>query len=184
MTLEQLVDRHYAEINSGDFSDVAEIFGADVVTQVPGSAPMSGIDPFVAYGQGFLRAFPDGRIHRDRYVEAGDRIIVEGRFTGTNTGPLETPAGGPAADRPVPGTAVRRRLPGRRRQDHRAPHLLRPGRDAGPARPGARAGLRVTDRGRRPTTGALHTQRPGPDDAGESARRSSSGTLGDREPYC
>ncbi|NYJ04092.1 ester cyclase [Petropleomorpha daqingensis] len=93
MTLEQLVDRHYAEINSGDFSDVAEIFGADVVTQVPGSAPMSGIDPFVAYGQGFLRAFPDGRIHRDRYVEAGDRIIVEGRFTGTNTGPLETPAG-------------------------------------------------------------------------------------------
>jgi steroid delta-isomerase-like uncharacterized protein len=93
MTLEQLVDRHYAEINTGDFSDVAEIFGSDVVTEVPGSAPMAGIDPFVAYGQGFLRAFPDGRIHRDRYVEAGDRIVVEGRFTGTNTGPLQTPAG-------------------------------------------------------------------------------------------
>jgi ketosteroid isomerase-like protein len=93
MTLEQLVDRHYAEINSGDFSDVAEIFSGDVGTQAPGSEPMSGIAPFVAYGQAFLRAFPDGRIHRDRYVEAGNRIVVEGRFTGTNTGPLQTPAG-------------------------------------------------------------------------------------------
>jgi len=102
MTLEQLVDRHYAEINSGDFSDAAEIFGDDVVTQAPGGEPMAGIAPFVAYGQAFLRAFPDGRIHRDRYVEAGDRIVVEGRFTGTNTGPLQTPAGElPPTGRPL-----------------------------------------------------------------------------------
>ena len=93
MTLEQIVDRHYAESDTQDYSDAAEIFSADVVTRAPGSEPMSGIDPFVAYGQGFLRAFPDGRIHRDRTVEAGDRIVVEGRFTGTHTGPLQTPAG-------------------------------------------------------------------------------------------
>jgi len=93
MSLTGIVDRHYAEINDKDFSDAAEVFSADVVTQAPGSGPMSGIEPFVAYGLAFLRAFPDGRITRDRVVEAGDRIVVEGRFTGTNTGPLQTPAG-------------------------------------------------------------------------------------------
>src|SRR4051794_368427 len=102
MTPLQTVDRHYAEINGNDFSDAAEIFSPQLVTQVPGSEPMSGIEPFIAYGQGFLRAFPDGHIHRDRTLESGDRVVVEGRFTGTNTGPLQTPAGElPATGRPM-----------------------------------------------------------------------------------
>src|SRR5919112_391397 len=92
MTHQQLVDRHYAEINTADFSDVTELFSADVVTHVP-EGPLTGIEPFVAYGRTFLRAFPDGRIHVDRYLESGDLGVVEGRFTGTNTGPLQTPAG-------------------------------------------------------------------------------------------
>ena len=35
MTLVQLVDRHYAEIESDDFSDAAEIFSPDVVRRRP-----------------------------------------------------------------------------------------------------------------------------------------------------
>jgi ketosteroid isomerase-like protein len=102
MILEQLVDRHYAEINTNDFSDAADLFRPDVVTQAPGSEPMSGIEPFVAYGRAFLQAFPDGRIHRDRSVEDGHRVVVEGRFTGTHTGPLHTPAGEiPPTGRPM-----------------------------------------------------------------------------------
>jgi ketosteroid isomerase-like protein len=102
MTLLETVDRHCAEINGNDFSDAAELFRPDVVTQAPGSEPMSGIEPFVAYGQAFLRAFPDGRIHRGRSVEDGDRVVVEGRFTGTHTGPLQTPAGEiPPTGRPM-----------------------------------------------------------------------------------
>jgi steroid delta-isomerase-like uncharacterized protein len=93
MTHQQLVDRHYAQINSNDFSDVAELFSPDVVTEVPDAGRLTGIEPFVAYGRAFLRAFPDGRIHGDRNLEDGDRVVVEGRFTGTNTGPLQTPAG-------------------------------------------------------------------------------------------
>ena len=93
MTPLTLVDRHYAQINSNDFTDATELFSPDVVTQPPGSDPLTGIEAFVAYGEAFLRAFPDGRIHGDRYVESGDRVVVEGRFTGTNTGPLQTPAG-------------------------------------------------------------------------------------------
>lgn len=102
MTLEQIVERHYAEINHNDFSDAAELFSPDVVTEVPGSAPLVGVEPFVGYGQAFLRAFPDGQIRADRYIEDGDHIVVEGRFTGTNTGPLQTPAGAlPATGRPL-----------------------------------------------------------------------------------
>jgi hypothetical protein len=50
MTHQQLVDRHYAEINNKDFSDVADLFGSDVVTQVPDAGLLTGIEPFVAYG--------------------------------------------------------------------------------------------------------------------------------------
>jgi steroid delta-isomerase-like uncharacterized protein len=93
MSLRQLVERHYAEVNTNDYSDAEEIFSADLVTEPPGSGPLRGIEPFIAYGQRFSRAFPDGRIHGDRYVESGDLVVVEGRFTGTNTGPLDTSAG-------------------------------------------------------------------------------------------
>ena len=93
MSHRQLIDRHYAQINSNDFADAAELFSPDLVTQPPGSPPISGIEAFIEYGRTFLRAFPDGRIHGDRYVESGDRIVVEGRVTGTNPGPLQTPAG-------------------------------------------------------------------------------------------
>jgi ketosteroid isomerase-like protein len=102
MTLLQIVDRHYAEINADDFTDAAELFSPDVVTEAPGTAPLSGIEALLGYGEAFLRAFPGGRIRRDRFVESGDRIVVEGRFTGTNTGPLQTPTGElPATGRPL-----------------------------------------------------------------------------------
>jgi steroid delta-isomerase-like uncharacterized protein len=102
MTNQQLVERHYAEVNTDDYHDAAEIFSADVVTQPPGSEPLRGIEQFVAYGRAFSRAFPDGRIHGDRFVESGDVVVVEGRFTGTNTGPLDTPAGQlPATGQPM-----------------------------------------------------------------------------------
>jgi ketosteroid isomerase-like protein len=102
MTVKQLVDRHYREVNTDDYSDADDIFSADVVTEPPGSGPLRGIEPFVAYGRAFHRAFPDGRIHGDRYVESGDVVVVEGRFTGTHTGPLDTPTGQiPATGRPM-----------------------------------------------------------------------------------
>jgi ketosteroid isomerase-like protein len=102
MTHQPLIDRHYAEINSNEFGDAAELFAPDIETRVPDAGTLTGIEPFVAYGQAFLRAFPDGRIHGDRYVEQGDRVVVEGRFTGTNTGPLQTPAGEiPPTGRPM-----------------------------------------------------------------------------------
>jgi ketosteroid isomerase-like protein len=102
MTLSQLVQRHYDEVNTDDYRDAAEIFSPEIVTRPPGMGELHGIEAFVAYGHGFHRAFPDGRIHGDRFVESGDVVVVEGRFTGTNTGPLDTPAGQlPATGQPM-----------------------------------------------------------------------------------
>jgi predicted ester cyclase len=102
MSLQHLLDRHYREVTTNDYSDAGDIFSADVVTEPPGSGPITGIEAFVAYGQGFHQAFPDGHIHGDRHVESGDIVVVEGRFTGTNTGPVDTPAGQiPATERPM-----------------------------------------------------------------------------------
>jgi steroid delta-isomerase-like uncharacterized protein len=105
MSLQQIVERHYDQVNTDDFSDAADVFSPDVVTAPPGTEPMTGIAAFVAYSQGFRRAFPDGRIHGDRYVESDGVVVVEGRFTGTNSGPLETPAG------QLPATGRRLDLP-------------------------------------------------------------------------
>lgn len=93
MNIRQLIERHYNEVNTQNYDDVHEVFADDTITEAPGAEPMHGVAAFVAYGQGFHRGFPDGHIHLDRYVESGDVGIVEGRFTGTNTGPLDTPAG-------------------------------------------------------------------------------------------
>lgn len=41
----------------------------------------------------YLTAFPDGRFDVRHSHEAGDTIIVEGVYRGTQTGPLEGPGG-------------------------------------------------------------------------------------------
>lgn len=91
--LSDLVQKHYNEINTQDYSDAAEVFSGDVETVSPGAPVSQGIDAFIAYSQAFHTAFPDGQIKADSQIESGDTIVVEGHFTGTNTGPLRSPAG-------------------------------------------------------------------------------------------
>jgi ketosteroid isomerase-like protein len=55
--------------------------------QVPGR------DRFREYLETFKRAMPDARAIVEQTVEAGDTVAVEGRFTGTHTGPLATEDG-------------------------------------------------------------------------------------------
>jgi ketosteroid isomerase-like protein len=92
-TLRTLVEKHYTQINTNDFANSPEIFSADVETIAPGSGPVRGIEAFLAYGAAFHTAFPDARIEANHTVESGDTIMVEGRYTGTHTGPLVGSAG-------------------------------------------------------------------------------------------
>ncbi len=53
----------------------------------------SGKDGFMQFMQGFKSAFPDCVVTITNQVVAGDQIVNQISWVGTNTGPLLTPAG-------------------------------------------------------------------------------------------
>ena len=48
---------------------------------------------FKTYEKSFQRAFPDGKLVLKSSIEAGNKVAVEGAYTGTHTGPLSGPSG-------------------------------------------------------------------------------------------
>lgn len=88
-----IVDKQYEAINAGDVDAAMATQADDVDGLVPGAGPLRGRDAFKEFVQPFLTAFPDAKLHADNVVETSDTVVVEGRFTGLNTGPLMTPAG-------------------------------------------------------------------------------------------
>lgn len=87
-----MVQAHYDALNHGDLDEAARYFADDVETITPGGT-LQGLAAFRAMGAAFLTAVPD--MHHDivRSFEDGDTIVVEGVYSGTQTGPLETPQG-------------------------------------------------------------------------------------------
>jgi steroid delta-isomerase-like uncharacterized protein len=87
-----MVHAHYEALNHDDLDAAVALFAEDVETITPGGTE-KGRDAFRALGEAFLRAVPD--MHHDivRTFEDGDTIVVEGVYSGTQTGPLETPQG-------------------------------------------------------------------------------------------
>ena len=87
-----MVHGHYAALNHGDLDEATAYFDDDVETITPGGT-LHGVAAFRALGEGFLAAVPD--MHHDivRTFEDGDTIVVEGVYSGTQTGPLQSPQG-------------------------------------------------------------------------------------------
>ena len=90
----EVVERFYQDFNTRNVNkeEAQRIFDPGLVSSDP-SGTYSGIDAFVAYVQGYLTAAPDSKINLKHVVESGDLVVVEGTFTGTNTGPLASPQG-------------------------------------------------------------------------------------------
>jgi len=97
-----LVARFYAEFDSGDIDAAISAFSPDLETTDPGMGTVHGIEPFREYLQTFKRAMPDARAIVEGLYEAGDAVVVEGRFVGTHTGPLA----GDDGDIPPTGATV------------------------------------------------------------------------------
>jgi ketosteroid isomerase-like protein len=89
----ELVHRFYREFDAGDMATATSDFSNDVEIADPGIGTVRGAGPFREYLESFKRALPDGRVIVDREFEAGDALIVEGRFVGTHTGSLTGPNG-------------------------------------------------------------------------------------------
>lgn len=90
--LQELVRIHYEGVNSGDLDAALSVFDPDCEGVTP-MGPMHGSAAQKAFGEAFRAAVPDNRLEILRQFEAGDTIIVEGVYTGTQTGDLAGPAG-------------------------------------------------------------------------------------------
>ena len=91
-TLLDLIHTHYRGLETGDLELSASVHADDVVTEMP-MGVLEGIEAFRALGQAFITAVPDMKLTIRETWEVGDTIIVEGTYSGTQTGPLATPNG-------------------------------------------------------------------------------------------
>jgi predicted ester cyclase len=96
-----IVKEAYAKIDGLDVDGFVAMQAADCVWRTPGGE-LRGHDEVRAFIEGWNEAFPTGEHRIVRSVESGDGVWVEGVWTGTHTGTLQTPAGGvPATGRDV-----------------------------------------------------------------------------------
>ena len=84
----ELVTGFYGHFEANDIDAAVTAFSDELETIDPGMGTVHGIEPFREYLETFKRAMPDARAVIERAYEAGDTVIVEGRFVGTHTGPL------------------------------------------------------------------------------------------------
>jgi steroid delta-isomerase-like uncharacterized protein len=89
----RLAARFYEDFNEGSIEAALAAFADDLETTDPGMGAVHGLGPFREYLETFKRAMPDARAIVEQMYEAGDRVVVEGRFVGTHTGPLASPDG-------------------------------------------------------------------------------------------
>ena len=88
--LSDLIQIHYDGINNNDLDKAMSVFSDDVETSTPMGSTV-GIEPFRAFGEAFAVAAPDGNLTATRIIESGNTIVVEGTFSGTQTGELAGP---------------------------------------------------------------------------------------------
>lgn len=93
LTARELATRFYRAFDSGDIDAVLSVFSDDLETIDPGMGTVHGHGPFREYIETLKQAVPDARALIDDMHDAGDVVVVEGRFAGTFTGPLASPDG-------------------------------------------------------------------------------------------
>ncbi len=86
-----LVTRWLDSFNSRAFA-TEDLYTRDA-TLTEGGPTAHGPEEIREYFKGYVAAFPDGREELISSVESPDRIAIEARFIGTNTGPMYTPGG-------------------------------------------------------------------------------------------
>jgi ketosteroid isomerase-like protein len=89
----EIVSQFYADFDSGDIDTMVAGFSDGLETTDPGMGTVHGLAPFREYLETLKRALPDARAVVEQTHEAGDTVVVEGRFVGTFTGPLTSPDG-------------------------------------------------------------------------------------------
>ena len=129
-----VVERHVETFNARDVDASPWSNDADFVA--PNGA-MHGREEVMGFFGVFWNAFPDGRLELSNLLAEGSVVAAEGRFIGTHTGVLGTPAGDVTGHGKARGPPLDVELPGARRRADLGTSVLRSGRAARPARPDA-----------------------------------------------
>ncbi len=88
----ELVHEAFRRNDANDLDGFVAMQAADCEWVTP-DGPLHGRQAVREYVGRFRRAFPDGRHAIDRAVESGRTVAVEGRWSGTHSGPFATPQG-------------------------------------------------------------------------------------------
>ena len=100
----QVVEQVYKLVDAGDVEGLRSLLTENVDIEAPG-AKLTGIDSAVAFYGSFVTAFPDLAHSLRASVESGSGVATEWTATGTNSGPVASPAG----EIPATGKAVQLR---------------------------------------------------------------------------
>jgi len=94
-----VVERHVEAFNARDTESTPWSDDGELVAP---NASMQGREQVLGFFGVFWDAFPDGRLETSRVLADGSTVAAEGRFVGTHTGVMRTPAGDvPATGRNV-----------------------------------------------------------------------------------
>lgn len=89
----QVLDRNIAALNARDMDGYLSNQSPDVEFVLPGGVTLHGRDQVKQYTETLWAAFPDGTLAFGQQVFADDAAATEVVFTGTHTGPMNTPGG-------------------------------------------------------------------------------------------
>jgi predicted ester cyclase len=103
----QVVERGIKSFNAHDMEALARDSAPDIEATSPGDVRLKGPQAVKEYNNNWIKAFPDARVEASKIHTAGNTVIVEGIFTGTHDGTLQTPNGNvPATGRKVRGEFI------------------------------------------------------------------------------
>ena len=89
----------YESFNRRDFDGLVRNMVENIVyTDKARDLNLNGKQKFLDWCQGWIKAFPDGHITNIEYIDAGDVVVTQFTFEGTNNGPF---AGMPPTGRRV-----------------------------------------------------------------------------------
>jgi len=88
-----VVERGFKNFNAHDLEALSRDAAPDIVLTAPGGIKLQGVQATKEYNQSWIKAFPDARVEAKKIIIQGSTGVVEGVFTGTHAGPLQTPMG-------------------------------------------------------------------------------------------
>jgi predicted ester cyclase len=102
-----VVERSLKAFNAHDMEAIARDLAPEIELTAPGDIKLKGPQAAKEFNHNFVKAFPDARVEAKHIFTQGSAVIVEGIFTGTHDGTLQTPMGDvPATGRKVKGEFI------------------------------------------------------------------------------